>query len=85
MHISLPAGTPPWAAGIVLGAAVLIGLGYCIACLVRAALPASSVERLNWWMHYWELDALRGGTGGRVGTSCTIDATPGARGVHSGT
>lgn len=54
IHIGLPAGTPAWIIGISLAGVLLIGLIYGLVRLVRAALPATSAERLNWWRYYWE-------------------------------
>ena len=54
VHISMPAETPAWLIVISLTGALLIGLTYGLVRLVRAALPDTPAERLNWWVQYWK-------------------------------
>jgi hypothetical protein len=54
IHVSLPAGTPQWIIVLSFIGTVLIGLCYVLARLVRAALPETPAERLNWWKDYWK-------------------------------
>lgn len=54
IHISLPSATPIWIVGLSLGGTFVIGSLCALVRLARAALPVASVDRLDWWTHYWE-------------------------------
>jgi hypothetical protein len=47
IHVGLPTGAPMWLVGIFLASALLVGL-------VRALLPQTPAERLDWWKSYWQ-------------------------------
>jgi hypothetical protein len=54
MHVSLPAGAPAWTIGLSILGPTLIALIYGLVRLVRAALPETPAERLDWWWYYWQ-------------------------------
>jgi hypothetical protein len=54
IHISLPAGTPAWVVVISLVGVFLIALCFGLVRMLRAALPDTPGERLDWWKSFWD-------------------------------
>lgn len=54
VHISLPGATPIWIVGLSIGGMFVTSSLCALVRLARAALPAASADRLDWWTHYWD-------------------------------